>query len=256
MKSIQDLVESVYPFGEDDDDHSPFQSLLSSEGLRETFRPGGYQVPGKDLIQDADTAAWGLITARVHSISHAVCHTCLRNQQQIDQACEIIAGWMRGHEIVRFLGAGRALLATTMPGNRLAHGGAQVSFMGGNVPLPNSERGGGVIACSASGKTRPVLEAMEIAKKHNPAIPIVGFASHDSTEFASLCSIFVGIHTPKSEYPNPLSALADTEEYVIAELLDGIVVLAGRRNGFVDETWRRGHENIGPTGPYAPADHS
>jgi hypothetical protein len=46
--------------------------------------------------------------------------------------------------------------------------------------------------------------------------------------------------------------LADTEEYVIAELLDGLVVTAGRKNGFDDETWRRRHEDIGPTGPYAP----
>src|SRR5713226_213406 len=140
-----------------------------------------------------------------------------------------MAEWMTEHSIVRILGAGRALLAASMPANRLAHAGAQISFVGGMVPLPNSERGGGDIACSASGKTVPVLQAMEIARKNNPGIKIIGLASHSATEFADLCTTFIGIHTSQSEYPNPLSALADTEEYVIAEILDGLVVMAGRK---------------------------
>ena len=57
---------------------------------------------------------------------------------------------------------------------------------------------------------------------------------------------------PKSQFVNPLSALADTEEYVISEILDGLVVMAGKKNGYNDDAWRRGHEDIGPTGPYAP----
>jgi hypothetical protein len=93
---------------------------------------------------------------------------------------------------------------------------------------------------------------MEIAKSNNPEITIIGLASYDAVQFKKLCDIFIGIHIPKSEYPNPLSALADTEEYVISEILDGLVVMAGRRLGFNDEVWRRGHEDIGPTGPYAP----
>jgi len=159
---------------------------------------------------------------------------------------------MTEQRIVRFLGVGRSLLAATMPGNRLAHGGAHISFMGGNVPLPNSSLGGGIVACSASGKTRPVLEAMYIARENNPSIKIVGLAAHDAAEFQELCDVFIGIHGALDDFPNPLSALADTEECVISEILDGVVVLAGRRNGFDDEAWRRGHEDIGPTGPYAP----
>ncbi len=93
---------------------------------------------------------------------------------------------------------------------------------------------------------------MHIAKENNPHIQIIGLAHHGAREFTALCDVFVGIHAPKAEYPNPLSALADTEEYIISELLDGLVVRAGQEIGFDDEAWRRGHEDIGPTGPYAP----
>jgi D-arabinose 5-phosphate isomerase GutQ len=215
------------------------------EGVRGT-------VPSAYVEADANVAAWGMVLARMHAISHSVAHTCIRNQHTIGEAVTLIANWMREYAPVRFLGAGRALLAASMPGNRLAHGGAQVSFMGGMAPMPNSACGGGIISCSASGRTRPVLEAMQIAKGNNPNIKVFGLASHDADQFRHLSDVFIGIHCPKSEYLNPLSALADTEEYVISELLDALIVLAGRELGFDDEAWRRGHEDIGPTGPYAP----
>jgi D-arabinose 5-phosphate isomerase GutQ len=190
--------------------------------------------------------------ARVHSIAFAVYHTLMNNQPQVKEASKLIASWMKGHKPVRILGAGRALLAGGMPGNRLAHAGAQVSYMGGIVPLPNSVLGGGIIACSASGKTRPVLQAMAIAKKNNKRIKTIGIADYKATRFRSRCDVFIGLRYPKQVMPNPLSALADTEEYMIAEILDGLVVLAGESIGFDSEAWRRGHEDIGPTGPYAP----
>ena len=124
-----------------------------------------------------DTSSWGMIIARVYSISNAVAHTCMLDYRELDDATDLISNWMKNKNVVRILGAGRALLAGTMPGNRMAHGGAQVSFMGGNVPMPNSLVGGGIIACSASGKTKPVLEAMNIAKKNNHEIKIIGLAS-------------------------------------------------------------------------------
>jgi len=198
-----------------------------------------------------DNSAYGLISARLHSIARAAAHTCLQNAAEIEAATDLFATWMTEQRIVRFLGVGRSLLAATMPGNRLAHGGAHISFMGGNVPLPNSLLGGGIVACSASGKTRPVLEAMHTARESNPTIKIVGLAAHNAVEFQELCDIFIGIYGAVEGFPNPLSALADTEESVINEILDGVVVLAGRKNGFDDEAWRRGHEDIGPTGPYA-----
>ena len=50
--------------------------------------------------------------------------------------------------------------------------------------------------------------------------------------------------------PNPLRALADVGEYVISEVLDALVVAAGRLGGFDDRMWRLGHENVGQTGPW------
>ena len=193
---------------------------------------------------------------KCHHPAEFMAATLSADMRNIDRAVKLVAVWMENRTIVRVLGAGRALLAGSMPGNRLAHAGVQVSFMGGMVPMPNSRRGGGIIACSASGKTEAVLQAMHIGKEYareaEQTIKILGIASHEATQFEELCDVFVGIHVPKSEYPNPLSALADTEEYVISELLDGIVVKAGQEIGFDDDGWRRGHEDIGATGPYAP----
>ena len=97
------------------------------------------------------------------------------------------------------------LLATAMPGNRLAHAGAKVSFVGGTVPMPHSNKGGGVIACSGSGKTRFVLDVMKQWER-NPEIKILGLAAYTADDFRNLCDVFIGLHAPKKEYPNPLSA--------------------------------------------------
>jgi len=70
-----------------------------------------------------------------------------------------------------------------MPGNRMTHGNFQVSFTGGMVPMPNSDHGGGVIACSASGATKPVLEAMAVARANNSDIHILGLAWHEADQF-------------------------------------------------------------------------
>lgn len=194
----------------------------------------------------------GRVGIRVHSIADAIIRTLDHNQNDIIDAVDVLAEWMKDGHTVRVLGAGRALIAASLGGNRLAHGGAQVSFMGGIVPMPNSVKGGGIIASSASGKTKAVLEAMEIAKRNNEDIFTIGFANNNAQEFAALCDIFIGIHPPVIPAKNPLSALADQEELIIAELLDAIVVLAGQNIGFDDDSWRKGHEDIGPTGPYSP----
>lgn len=232
VKTIRALIKQVY-----------------GEEITPPLPPGAL---GSMPETPVESSSWGMIIARIFSVGNAAAHTCLQNKESILEATRLLAQWMDTGAIVRVLGAGRALLAAGMPANRLAHGGAQLSFMGGMVPLPNSDRGGGIIACSASGHTHVVLDAMRVAKTNNPKISIIGLAAHDAEDFRKMCDIFIGIHVPKSEYRNPLSALADTEEYVISELLDGLVVFAGQLNGFDDETWRRGHEDIGPTGPYSP----
>jgi D-arabinose 5-phosphate isomerase GutQ len=241
------LLEQVYDLDTD--------AILESEGLMRRPAPDE-SVPisadGGLGDEPIERSLAGRLALRMHAISYGVAQTCANNEPAILAARDLLAGWIQGHAPVRFLGAGRALLAATMPGNRLAHAGAQVSFMGGAVPLPNSLLGGGIVACSASGKTKPVLEAMEIARRNNPRIAIVGIAMHDAAPFSALCDVFIGIHNAGKE-ANPLSALADTEEYIIAEVLDGLVVAAGQSLGFDDQAWRRGHEDIGPTGPYAPS---
>jgi D-arabinose 5-phosphate isomerase GutQ len=198
----------------------------------------------------------GLIQAirlRVWSISFTVNNTVLRQRTVIDRGVSQLEAWIRGHTVVRVIGAGRALHAAAMPANRLAHAGADVHVINDVVPLPNSAKGGGIIAASASGQTQAVLDIMRQARELNPEIVIMGIADRNAAEFASHCDIFIGIedveHTP---YQNSLRALADTGEYVISEVLDAMVVAAGKRCGLTDEDFRRGHEDLGPTGPYRP----
>jgi len=96
------------------------------------------------------------------------------------------------------------------------------------------------------GQVAEIVKAMLRKKdsRHNVLI-----TRADAKVFAALCDIFIGIHT--SDF-RPVSALADYEEMVIAEILDSLMVLAGERNGIDDEGWRRAHERVGPTGPYGP----
>lgn len=207
-------------------------------------------------IAGTDSAS-GTLTARIVTrtdyISRAVASTCVENLAAVRSAVDHIKTWIHQRSPVRFVGAGRALLAATMPGNRLAHAGAVVSFMGGIVPMPSTAMGGGIIACSASGKAQAVLDAMQKARNLNPHITIIGLASREATQFRDLCDIFVGlVPRPREGIVVELTALADLEEYMIAELLDALIVAAGHELNFDDNSWRRGHEDLGPTGPYAP----
>lgn len=223
------------------------RAILEAEGLAAPGIELEAAVEGDPL----EVSLTGRLALRTHAIAYGVAQTCARNEAAILAARDQIARWIETGASVRILGAGRALLAGAMPGNRLAHAGAQVSFMGGMVPMPNSRHGGGVIACSASGHTKAVLEAMEIAKRKKPGIVVIGIAAAEAEAFRGLCDVFIGIHS-EGKAANPLSVMADTGEYIIAELLDGLVVAAGQLIGLDEDGWRSGHEDIGPTGPYAP----
>jgi D-arabinose 5-phosphate isomerase GutQ len=190
------------------------------------------------------------ISSRLDATKDQLVATVEQSAGQIDKAVTILASWMDQRAVVRVLGAGRARLAAAIPAHRLSHGGARVYIQDSLVPMPHSLVGGGILAASASGQTPSVLEALRAAKENNKEIQCVGIAKHDARVFSSLCDVFIGIQ-PARRHRNPLSALADTEEYIISELLDALVVAAGHRLGFTDPRWRLGHEDLGPaTGPY------
>lgn len=169
--------------------------------------------------------------------------------KSVKKAIKLLQTWMRRGTNVRIIGAGRARLAGTLPANRLAHGGARVSVEGSLVPMPHSITAGGIIAVSASGKTPNVLEVIKNVYTNRPNIKIIGIASIDAHEFKQYCHTFIGIKL-EPNFENPLQALADIKELVILEVLDAIIVGAGKLSGFDDIKWRIGHEDLGPTGPY------
>jgi len=245
-------------------------SLLDSESLAlptphrehdETSEQAGDRLPVADPFAKSphrkldlrhDDDLLEAMNSRVWAISHAIRETIARHDQDLLSGIKQLEQWIRNHEVVRVIGAGRALHAASIPANRLVHTGADVYVINDVVPLPNSNKDGGIIASSASGRTKAVLEMMEDAKTKNPRIVVLGIADANAATFADLCDIFVGVEDDSGPYDNPLHALADTGEYVISELLDAMIVAAGKRLGLTDEDFRGNHEDIGPTGPYQP----
>jgi len=169
--------------------------------------------------------------------------------KDLETIVEFLLHWMQNETIVRILDAGRSRLAAAIPANRLAHGGARVFIQDDIIPMPHTVKGGGIIAASASGKTRAVLDVLKFVKGKAPHIVVIGIADHTAQEFEQYCSYFIGIHEVRDN-SDPLRVLADFGEYVISELLDALVVAAGRQGGFDERKWRLGYENIDSTGPY------
>jgi D-arabinose 5-phosphate isomerase GutQ len=180
---------------------------------------------------------------RALSIHLGIITTLERNAKKVNNTVIELAKCMGDRGNIHIYAAGRSLRAAILAANRLCHGGANVSLMNGELPLKNTSWGGTAVCASASGKTLDVLQAMSIAKVSG--MKIIGIANKNASKFEALCDIFIGIHTPLQ---NPLSALADTEEMIIAEILDAMVVMAGKKLGYTNLRWQLGHENSGATG--------
>lgn len=212
-------------------------------GFREFLRPDEGSAGGS-------TGFSGGVADRLAATTAIIKETIDNYPIEVDQAIDYLAGWMHDRAPVRILGAGRARLAAAIPANRLAHGGARVYLQDSEVPMPHTLNGGGILAASASGKTSTVLHALSQAKSRNRDIVAIGLAAAEAHAFAELCTIFVGMAPARSDANRGLSALADLEEFAISQILDCMVVCAGRKLGYTDATWRLGHEDLGATGPY------
>lgn len=200
-----------------------------------------------------------LVENRLTAIQSIVLDSIRESPQVVENIKLLLGSWMRSSEIVRVIGAGRALVAAALPANRLAHGGAAVSILNDLSPLPNSRFGGAVIAVSASGKTEAVLSIMRFAQQINKErrllgqhpITVIGFSNIAATQFADLCTdgCFLGIRPERYTTGIQLRALGDLEEYAISELFDALVVAAGLEIGV---NFRTGHEDLvaGMTGPW------
>lgn len=202
------------------------------------------------LKTSSDQEICSNIEKRLDAINEQIKDSIQHAQPEIDQAVRIFLTWMLEGTIVRIIGAGRARLAASIPANRLAHGGARVYIQDDILPMPHTAKGGGIIAASASGETKSVLSVLRETREVTRDVKIIGLAAVNAVEFKNYCDIFIGIQPESLKIVNPLRALADSEEYVISELLDAMVVAAGKLGGFDDAFWRLGHEDIGATGPY------
>jgi D-arabinose 5-phosphate isomerase GutQ len=252
------LSWSFYAAGEDVNMAKDISELLKAiealNGRLDSIKVRPAQIRRPDM--EAKELDWlqTEIRQRIEAIGASVKNTASGSKEQIEQAVRHFRDWMLNGTVVRIIGAGRARLAASIPANRLAHGGARVYIQDDIIPMPHSIKGGAFVAVSASGETQSVLEVLRtIQNKGRQDITIIGIANRKAIKFRELCPIFIGIDEDTT-LPNPLHALADTGEYVISELLDAMVVAAGKLAGFDDTTWRLGHEDIGATGPYDALD--
>lgn len=223
-------------------------------------------------LVDVEITAWGirriigpvepLVEQRLDVIKQIVMQTLCDYKDSVRKVLELLGEWMREHTIVHVIGAGRALLAASVPANRLAHGGANVFILGDKAPPPNSRFGGGIIAASASGETPAVLDIMRFAMNLNKEmalstddrwpntkeIEVIGIANRAATPFQKLCTkgCFLGIEKGRVV---ALRGLGDIEELAISELLDALIVAAGIEIGV---NFFLGHEDLvgGATGPW------
>ena len=239
-------------------DNSNLPKILNN--IRDNYTAVISNARNSDLIPPDDFDEFDYqkaILNRTAYIQKCTKHTIENNSEAIEETIDSFKEWMINETVVRIIGAGRAKLAATIPANRLAHGGARVYEQDGKIPMPHDIKSGGIIAASASGRTPSVLGVLrEIKRKKKlsssnvarPPFKVIGIASKDAKEFASLCDVFIGIHMFRKQIP--LIALADIEESVITLILDALIVSAGWKAGFDDTRWRLGHENLGATGPY------
>jgi D-arabinose 5-phosphate isomerase GutQ len=232
-----------------DAETNALSELLDAVSARLTVT-GSLVAPDSSSSESPDWIA-GAMARRTELLAASVRKT-VAGCSDLQDIARLFLDWMNNGRVVRVVGAGRARLAASIPANRLAHGGARVFVQDDIIPMPHTVVSGGIIAASASGSTPSVLNLLNVVRRNAPEITVVGIAHHGATAFSSLCRHFVGIRL-EEDTPNPLSALADMGEYVISEVLDALVVAAGRLGGFDDRRWRLGHENIGATGPYYAA---
>ncbi len=192
------------------------------------------------------------IIASTFALATVVSQTARIEQAAIEKGIALICRMILTRNPIRMIGLGRARLAIALPANRLFHALGDVHIIHGDLPLPNTVRGGYLIVGSASGRTKEVLDIMQTTRRRNSEVRILGLANATAKEFKELCDVFIGLHSDPA-IPNPICALADLNEHAISQLLDRMVVIAAHRLGLDDEDMRLGHEDL-CTGPYGTID--
>lgn len=247
------LPDILFPENSHEPRHSTNQlwTVRASQSLKDA----GFDFPNPRPAEPTRVVdnLYDLSAARLSAINEIVMAVIQTEPEAVERFVKLLAEWMFDRAPVRVLGAGRARLAAAIPANRLSHGGARVYLQDADMPMPHSLHGGGILAASASGRTRSVLEALGAARRKNRDVTILGVAAREANDFGALCDVFLPLDRLEPSREPRLTALADLQEQAISQLLDILVVAAGRRLGYTDATWRLGHEDLGATGPY---DHS
>jgi len=194
-----------------------------------------------------------LFAERAIAILQGVVAAFADNEPNVRRIIKRLGDWMVNEGHVRIAAAGRALQAALLAAHRLSHTGCIVSAVNTCLPVANSRLGGGLLAASASGKTKDVLAVMARVRELNvqrrrhgfEELTVVGISDQKTREFEALCSpgYFIGLTPQRCQ----LRGLADIEEHIIAQVLDTCVMAAAYERGINP---RLLHEDLGPTGPH------
>jgi hypothetical protein len=150
-------------------------------------------------------------------------------------ATRLLAMWMDRRGVVRLMGTPHALRSARVASQRLIDGGARVITPHGLSPPQDILHGGGIIALATSDKNNELAGLVENARIANRDVKILGLGPIGLSRLANSCNLFLGIPTVGI---TSRGATYGTEEHVIAELLDALIVFAGLENGYSETRWR------------------
>ncbi|MBO0800732.1 MAG: hypothetical protein J2P31_18085, partial [Blastocatellia bacterium] len=160
--------------------------------------------------------------------------------EAILESISLLGRWMDQRSVVRVIGAGRGLLAASMAAHRLSAGGARVHTVGDIMPMPHSLRGGGVIAVAAEGQSEAIARLLIKMRNKNRDIKVLGVGYDSSTRFADICEVFIPVPGDR-QGPRSNETATSVQDYIIAEILDTLVLFAGHELGYTDNHWKLGY---------------
>lgn len=181
-----------------------------------------------------------LIQTRAETTNRLTAQAVEGAPEAAQEATVLLGRWMDRRSVVRVIGAGRGLLAASMAAHRLSAGGARVHAIGDILPMPHSLRGGGIVAVITEGQAEAIARLLIKVRKKNRDIKILGIGYDSSNQFTEVCDIFIPIPIDR-QGPRSDETVIDVQEYVVAEILDALVLFAGRELGYTDNRWKLGY---------------
>jgi len=151
----------------------------------------------RDAHQRSEHTIVEAVEHRTQDLRTAVVRSIANAEDRARQAAQLLSDWVTYKAPVRMVGYGSGRAALAVPAHRLAALGACVYLQEGPVPLPGPLRGGSLIAvCIDDDGCRQVALEVEVARRSNRELQIVGLSASESEAFAEYCDVFMPLVLP------------------------------------------------------------